>query len=788
MDPKESIRFENESPMHLLEAKDAEGREWDVCLIQPGWSLNGKYYSPDVLKKAVPLFQDAKAFAYEFSDRVFNHLPKALRNMAGQFIKNLVGWYSNPRYGTFKDQDGKTREGIIARLHVADSADWLKRLLSDAWAHGKELLGFSIDGDGLVSQASKEGRFGDIVDTIRNITSVDVVTQPAAGGEFIRLVASLNLNKGGKTQMDFYKKVFDLLKASKPELVEGIDPENILVEQAIKMMKELIQEKETPELFKERAGFYTEMFDQLITLLSAKKVEDALNLVKDLQAKLKAYGYGYPYAGYGYPYAQKAKEAEAAKEKAAKEAKEKAAQEAKEKKDKEVLKQMDELETKIKIRECAITLSETLQEAKLDKPIQDVIEARFKGKIFEKAELDEAIKSLREAVAKVVEGVPKKDEPHIEMGQDEKDKMQKAMDGFFENKDIDGVPRFRTLKEAYSKIVGVRDFDPQDILKEAYNCGLRESIPSRLRESINTGTWGQILGDSITRKMVKEYAKSDMNVWREIVSDIVPINDFRTNRRMLMGGYGLLPDVAQGDSYVSLSSPGDDEMTYAISKKGGLEDLTLEAVANDDVGAIRRIPVKLGRAAVITLYRGVLDLLKNNTPTMWDTKKLFHVDHNNLDSVELSQGALSNIRKMMMNQVVYGSQGDIDTLGISNLPYRLLVPTSLEEMAFKLTTSLVAIVQNENGTTPNIHSTYGLKPIVVPYWDGSPKDYVAVANPKNVPTIEVGFFQGKEDPELFVQDMQNVGSVFTADKITYKIRHIWGVQALDFRGFYKSAQ
>jgi hypothetical protein len=36
---------------------------------------------------------------------------------------------------------------------------------------------------------------------------------------------------------------------------------------------------------------------------------------------------------------------------------------------------------------------------------------------------------------------------------------------------------------------------------------------------------------------------------------------------------------------------------------------------------------------------------------------------------------------------------------------------------------------------------------------------------------------------LFVQDMPNIGSMFNADKITWKIRHIWATVALDYRGF-----
>jgi len=62
-------------------------------------------------------------------------------------------------------------------------------------------------------------------------------------------------------------------------------------------------------------------------------------------------------------------------------------------------------------------------------------------------------------------------------------------------------------------------------------------------------------------------------------------------------------------------------------------------------------------------------------------------------------------------------------------------------------------------------------------------DYWLVADPAVVPTIEVGFLDGRQEPEMFVQDDPRMGSVMTADKITFKVRFIWGVVKLQYRGF-----
>jgi hypothetical protein len=63
-------------------------------------------------------------------------------------------------------------------------------------------------------------------------------------------------------------------------------------------------------------------------------------------------------------------------------------------------------------------------------------------------------------------------------------------------------------------------------------------------------------------------------------------------------------------------------------------------------------------------------------------------------------------------------------------------------------------------------------------------DWFACAGVDQVDQIELGFLDGREEPEIFVADMPTGGSLFAADKIDYKIRHVYGGAVVDFRGFY----
>jgi peptidoglycan hydrolase-like protein with peptidoglycan-binding domain len=362
------------------------------------------------------------------------------------------------------------------------------------------------------------------------------------------------------------------------------------------------------------------------------------------------------------------------------------------------------------------------------------------------------------------------------------EKKTAALDAFFNG---DFTTGYRSFRDAYLDITGYR---PQRLGEDLNKRIMRESIGDlydsgdRVTESLTSSSWNLVLGDSITRKMVAAYAHPSLQTWRAIVSSTVPVNDFRTQRIDRVGGYGVLPTVNQGAPYQPLTSPGNEEVTYALAKKGGTEDITLEMIANDDVRAISNIPKKLGLAAARTLHNFVWDFILTN-PTIYDTNTLFHASHNNTTVVALGQSTVSQLRAKMRDQTSYGDTSDI----LSLVPKILLVPNELEELAFQIATSAVAIPATPAGAsnTPNLHQ--GLQPIVLDY-DTDANDWFLIADPDMCPTIEVGFYQGRQDPELFTQSDPSVGSMFNSDTLTYKIRHIYSGAVLDFRAFQRGTQ
>jgi len=380
------------------------------------------------------------------------------------------------------------------------------------------------------------------------------------------------------------------------------------------------------------------------------------------------------------------------------------------------------------------------------------------------AAVGELIKAEGDYIARMTESgtvrVPAFGAGSIEVG-DRSLTMREMLDAFWDPSHKDHG-RVQSFKECYIEMTGDRLVTGR----------LRECDQSRLVESMGSSTLSEVLGDSVTRRLLAEYrAAVDFDGWRQLVN-VVPVSDFRMQHRTRWGGYGDLPKVAEGADYLPLTSPTDEEATYDVEKRGGTEDVTLEMIKNDDVGVIRRIPTKLSRAAKRTLAKFVFDFLRSNA-VIYDSKALFHADHQNLFTKALDKPELSAHRLAMLKQTELSSN---DRIGIT--PTRLIVPVELQETAvdlFKLYTN------NEK----TFIQTLTMNIIPVWYWT-DPKDWYTAADPADIPGIEIGFLDGKQEPELFVQDSPTVGSMFAADKLTYKLRHIYGGAVCDYRAFTKA--
>jgi hypothetical protein len=354
--------------------------------------------------------------------------------------------------------------------------------------------------------------------------------------------------------------------------------------------------------------------------------------------------------------------------------------------------------------------------------------------------------------------------PTIEPGQDERAKMVEAISDVLDGK-------AHSIRRVYEDLTGDRSLTGK----------LQESgriTESRLTESaIISTTFPLMTQEAMHKRLLAEYAKPGLDDWRKIVSAITPVTDFRDRKGIRIGGYGDLPIVAERGDYTALAEPGEEQVTIPKAvKRGGTEDLTMEAIANDDVAGFRRIPTSLARSAKRTLNKAVWAVLSGNMVYTGDSKALFHADHANLGAAAFAAASLAAGRLAMLKQQ---EPGTLEPIGI--VPKFLAIPSDLTETVMTLLkTPLVTGVTAYNFAGSIIDPS---NVIEVPHWTDTNNWYL-VGDPTQYDTIEVCFFNGREEPELLLQDQPNVGDNFIKDVLTYKIRHIWSVGLLDTKPFY----
>jgi hypothetical protein len=436
----------------------------------------------------------------------------------------------------------------------------------------------------------------------------------------------------------------------------------------------------------------------------------------------------------------------------------------------EKLNTVNEALNKIKIAETKILLGDFLNKTTLPEAVKEKIKKFCEGKVYSENEIKDIVNTEQDAYAKVIDEISAAESrKSITFGKDQKDKLQEALDNFFfngirltdeEKKSESRLNNsFKSIREAYIQFTG-----------DVNITGQTKNI--RFSESIDTSSFTNALGNSITKKMIRDYNLMGLDTWRNFV-EIVPVSDFKSQERVRIGGYGNLPMVLQGNNYPALTTPSDEKVSYTVSKFGGTETITLEAIKNDDVYALRKIPVNLARAAAQTLHEHIFNWFKNNA-TVYDSKAFFHADHNNLGSAALDATSLSAARLAMRKQTRANSGKPLGIRG-----KYILVPSDLELAAYNLT----RLGYGQYNNVPTFLQEQHLIPIVVDYWTDS-NNWFLVADPNDAVSIEVGFLDGNEEPEVFVQDMPSVGSIFANDTITYKIRHIYSSAVIDYRAAY----
>jgi HK97 family phage prohead protease len=302
-----------------------------------------------------------------------------------------------------------------------------------------------------------------------------------------------------------------------------------------------------------------------------------------------------------------------------------------------------------------------------------------------------------------------------------------------------------------------------------------KALTHRAGGMMTTSDFGNLLEGTLRRSLLGAYATAP-DTWREFAA-VGSVSDFRPHSRIRVGTLGALDKVNEHGEFRNKSLADATPEEIAAATYGNIIGITRQAIVNDDLGVFTGLSTILGRSAKRSIEIAVYRLLAENSgmgPTMADGYTLFHANHGNVGT-----GSALSVAGLDADRIKIATQMDQDSNDYLDLrPSVLLLPIGLEGQARVLIDAEYDIDEGD-GTTPN--RVRGLFPKII----GSPRitgtRRYAFADPADVPTLEVVFLDGKQEPDLEQQEGWRI------DGTEWKVRLDFGVGAVDWRGAVTNA-
>lgn len=292
--------------------------------------------------------------------------------------------------------------------------------------------------------------------------------------------------------------------------------------------------------------------------------------------------------------------------------------------------------------------------------------------------------------------------------------------------------------------------------------------PKLLERAMSTSDFPSILSGALHASVRSGYETEPAShrAWVRAV----PVPDFRLQHRPILGSAPALAQVNEGGEYTH-GSMEDDSTSYRVAKYGRIVALSWESIINDNLGAFLRVQPALGQAARRAEADAVYALLAENTtlgPTMQDGTVLFHENHGNLadECPTISVDVFSAGRTLLRRQTALGGGH------LSLVPRFLIVPPEYESSAELIIANATRHTTTER-TSPEWVGNLAL--VVEPrLTEGA---VVFAASYDQIDTVELGLLEENLGGPVLEEERE-----FDRDVLRWKVRHVFGAKALDWRG------
>jgi len=304
---------------------------------------------------------------------------------------------------------------------------------------------------------------------------------------------------------------------------------------------------------------------------------------------------------------------------------------------------------------------------------------------------------------------------------------------------------------------------------------LRYAFGREIRAAASTIDIGGILSN-VANKFLLEGFFSVERTWRNICA-VRNVSDFKTVTSYRLIGKDQYEQVAPGGE-LKHGTLGEQAYTNKADTYGLLLAIDRRDIINDDLGAITTVPRKLGRGSGLKINDIFWSIFMNNAA-------FFAAGNNNYltgADTALSIEGLSKAEKAFLDQT------DPDGKPLGAMPAVVLVPTALSAMATVLYKSLEVRDTTASTKYPIANPHTGKFRAEVSrylsntqYTGYSEKAWYLLADPIDLPVIEVAFLNGQEAPTIETADAD-----FNVLGVQMRGYHDFGVNLQEPRGGIKA--
>ena len=304
---------------------------------------------------------------------------------------------------------------------------------------------------------------------------------------------------------------------------------------------------------------------------------------------------------------------------------------------------------------------------------------------------------------------------------------------------------------------------------------LRFAFKPELEAGFSTVDIGGILSN-VANKFLLDGFFSVERTWRNICA-VRNVSDFKTVTSYRLIGKDQYEQVTPGGE-LKHGTLGNETYTNKADTYGLMLSLDRRDIINDDLGAITTVPRKLGRGSGLKI-----------NDIFWDTflKNASFFAAGNKNYLAGADTALG-IDGLTKAEVSFMDLCDSDGKPIGIMPTIVLVPTALSAMATQLQKSLEIRDTTASTKYPIANPHQGKFRTEVSrylansaYSGNSAKAWYLLADPNDLPVIEVAFLNGQEAPTI-----ESAEANFNVLGVQMRGYHDFGVNLQDPRGGVKS--